>query len=614
MNKKLGFVLLALTPMILMSCGNGGTGSSSTPSNPTKDHMNDTYAGYEVDLNGDGTISDSEKNLTWANSYDKIIGTIKATAGNEVQRFKLMHAAETELMSTGAICPIYYYTDLFLKKTSVTGFFAMPLGYKFFYGATKTGGGAITSCIASKPGSIDPALNTTVDGGTYDEHLFEGLYKWTYTGTYPNGAATLAKGLVSDETSTTNADGTVTYQYTLRDGLKWSNGETLTAGDVVRSWKRAVSTAVASDYNYLFEAIKGGADAEGEADGASLDATATDDTHITVTLNNAITYWHELLAFPTFAPVPASADAAGEWAASTNAASFVSNGPMKLKTYDDSKIEFVPNTYYYDTSVVKATDLVFAFSDDNSAMLTSYQSGAYDFIDDFPPAQIDTLKTSIPDEFFDVGQLGTYYISWNINSTVFDSILDSELKRVAFRKALGLLINRQYICDSVVKGGQVPADGFVSKGLTGANGAGDWTDTNGPDQDGAGWYATDTASYASNKAQAIALLKDTCGFTYDSASGKFTDIPSFPYIYNTSDTHKAIAEAIQGMFATVGVGMTLSNLDWATFVATRKSGDYVVSRNGWLCDYNDPISMLDMWISGSGNNDCRFGKSTEKAA
>jgi oligopeptide transport system substrate-binding protein len=68
------------------------------------------------------------------------------------------------------------------------------------------------------------------------------------------------------------------------------------------------------------------------------------------------------------------------------------------------------------------------------------------------------------------------------------------------------------------------------------------------------------------------------------------------------------------MFAKFGITMTLVNQDWATFVATRKAGNYTVARNGWLCDYNDPISMLDMWISSSGNNDCRFGKATEKDA
>jgi oligopeptide transport system substrate-binding protein len=105
---------------------------------------NATYAGYEVDMDGDGTIAASEKGLTWANSYDKIIDTIKTTT-DETKRFSLMHKAETELMSTWALCPVYYYTDMFLKKENMSGFFAMPLGYKFFYGISTVSSSASAS-------------------------------------------------------------------------------------------------------------------------------------------------------------------------------------------------------------------------------------------------------------------------------------------------------------------------------------------------------------------------------------------------------------------------------------------------------------------------------------
>ena len=468
--------------------------------------------------------------------------------------------------------------------------------------------GAFTVCIASAPGTIDPALNTTVDGGTYDEHLFEGLYRWSYTGTYPDGSIQLVPGLAkAAPAEVDNTDGTVTLTYTLRDGLKWSDGTSLTAADIVRSWKRAVSSTVASDYNYLFEAVVGGADAEGEADGKSLSVVAKDDKTLVVTLVNKITYWNELTAFPTFAPVPASADAKGEWAASANASKFVSNGPMMLKAYDSTKIELVPNPNYYDTSIVKAADIKFAFSDDATAMLNSYKSGSYDFIDDIPNDQISDIKTAYPKEFFNVGQLGTYYLCWNVNKSIDATHLGTEANRELFRKALCLLVNRQDIIDNVAQGGQIAANGFVSKGLTGANGTGDWTDKNGAKEDGAGFYDATAAGYSTNVASAIEILKGL-GYTYDATSKKFTDVPTVEYLYNTSSGHKAIAEALQSQFAAVGVKITLQNQDWATFVATRKAGNFTFARNGWLCDYNDPISMLDMWISTSGNDDVQLGK------
>jgi oligopeptide transport system substrate-binding protein len=60
--------------------------------------------------------------------------------------------------------------------------------------------------------------------------------------------------------------------------------------------------------------------------------------------------------------------------------------------------------------------------------------------------------------------------------------------------------------------------------------------------------------------------------------------------------------------ASVGITMNLTNQEWATFLNTRKNGDYSIARNGWLADFNDPISFLDMWTTASGNNDVQLGK------
>ncbi len=97
-------------------------------------------------------------------------------------------------------------------------------------------------------------------------------------------------------------------------------------------------------------------------------------------------------------------------------------------------------------------------------------------------------------------------------------------------------------------------------------------------------------------------------YKFDEATQKFTNIPSLTYLYNTDEAHKAIGEYIQGALLAVGVTINLENQEWNTFLNTRKNGDYSVARNGWLADYNDPISFLDMWTSTSGNNDVQFGK------
>ena len=581
----------ALAAIVLSACGKT-TKRTFDPS---------TYAGYECDLNGDGKISDSERGLTWAQSFDTIINTIKSTSDNN-QRFKLMHAAEDELMSTGAVTPLYYYTDTFLKKANLTGFYASPLGMKFFEESKWGKSTEIVACIASQPTTIDPHKNSSVDGGTYDSMMFQGLMRWTHDGEYGKEgyAVKVTEGDAKSYTKTANADGTVTYVFTLKDNLKWSDGTSYDAKDYVRSWKRAVNSDTAADYAYLYEVIKGGAEAEIGTTGDELSVSASEDGKtLTVNLVSDVPYFLELMAFPAFYPVPASADTDGKWCAQGTTP--VSNGAMKVGAYDSTKIELVKNDQYVDAARVTATKVTFPFSDDASAMLNSYKTDAYALIDDVPTAEIKNLKASIPDEFFNPGQLGTYYISFNIRSGFADAELDTEEKRTVYRKALGLMIDRNYLVDSVAQNGADPADGFVSKGLTEPDGATDWTKARKP------YYSVDPADQTANEAKAVEMMK-SIGLNYDESSKKFTNAPGFTYLYNKGAGHQAIGEYLQQVWAKYGIKVTLENQEWATFITTRKEGDCDVARGGWLCDYNDPISMLDMFVSNSGNNDPGFGK------
>lgn len=560
-----------------------------------------TYAGYQCDLNGDGVIADSERNLTWAQSFDTIINTIKATSDN-VQRFKLMHAAEDELMSTGAVTPLYYYTDTFLKKENLTGFYASPLGMKFFEEAKWGDSTEIVACIASQPTTIDPHLNSSVDGATYDSMLFQGLMRWSHDGAYGQSgyAVKVVEGDAASYQKTVNADGTVTYVFTLKEGLRWSDGTPYDAKDYVRSWRRSVNHLTAADYAYLYEVIKGGAEAEEGDTGEELEVSASEDgKQLTVNLVSDVPYFLQLMAFPAFYPVPESADVEGTWCAVGQTP--ISNGAMKLSSYDKTKIEMVKNENYVDAARVKATKITFPFSDDASAMLTAYRSNAYALIDDVPTAELASLKASIPNEFFNPGQLGTYYISFNIRSAFADGVLDTEEKRTKYRQALGLMIDRNYLVESVAQNGASPADGFISKGLTEADGATDWTDARKP------YFSLEKADQASNEAKAVQMLKDI-GLQFDEGTKQFTNAPGFSYLYNTGAGHKAIAEYLQQAWAKYGIKATLENQEWATFVTTRKQGECDVARGGWLCDYDDPISMLDMFVSNSGNNDPGFGK------
>lgn len=469
-------------------------------------------------------------------------------------------------------------------------------------------------CLASEPDTIDPALNSSVDGGTMCAHLFAGISKWAQDEDgnleiVADVAEELPEGVVND-------DGTVTYTYTLREGLKWSDGEPLTAGDFVFAWNRAASAELGADYGYMMEVIDGYDEISATNDDgtaanpdAKLNIEATDDRTLVVTLSNYVPYWNELLAFPTYYPVREDVVADEGWA--TEAATYVGNGPYTLTGWEhNSVITMTKNENYYDAENVTMETLNFYLSDDSNNMLANFKSGDWQLIDDVPTNEIATLKTDYPDEFVVTGQIGTYYVCWNINAEILPagSTLtgdEAEKAKEEIRNAIALLFDRNYIVNEVAQGGQLPASSFVAMGLTNPDGT-QFYETAGHDDSYPGYYDVSEDSFESNFNSAIETLKKY--YTYDESAQKFTDFPSLTYLYNTNDSHKAIAEYLQGALSTVGIDMKLENQEWNTFLNTRKQGDYSIARNGWLADYNDPISFLDMWISDSGNNDVQFGK------
>lgn len=469
-------------------------------------------------------------------------------------------------------------------------------------------------CLASEPDTIDPALNSSVDGGTMCAHLFAGISKWAQDA---EGKLVIAPDVAEElPEGVENEDGTVTYTYTLREGLKWSDGEPLTAGDFVFAWNRAASAALGADYGYMMEVIDGYAEVSATNDDgtpvnpdAKLNVEAPDDRTLVVTLANDVPYWNELMAFPTYYPVREDVVADEGWA--TEAATYVGNGPYTLTGWEhNSVITMTKNENYYDAENVTMETLNFYLSDDSNNMLANFKSGDWQLIDDVPTNEIATLKTDYPDEFVVTGQIGTYYVCWNINAEILPagSTLtgdEAEKAKEEIRNAIALLFDRNYIVNEVAQGGQVPASSFVAMGLTNPDGT-QFYETAGHDDSYPGYYDVSEDSFESNFNSAIETLKKY--YTYDESAQKFTDFPSLTYLYNTNDSHKAIAEYLQGALSTVGIDMKLENQEWNTFLNTRKQGDYSIARNGWLADYNDPISFLDMWISDSGNNDVQFGK------
>ncbi len=474
-------------------------------------------------------------------------------------------------------------------------------------GSGSASGGAskdsLAVCIASEPQTIDPALNSSVDGATMIVHLFSGLAKWSKNGDAYEIVPDMAEELVEP---VDNGDGTFTYTYTLRDA-KWSDGEPVKAADFEFAWKRATSAALAADYYYMFEYVAGypGDDLAPSVAENTMQVKALDDKTLEVTTTGNYPFWNELLAFPTYFPVREDVvDDDGAWA--TDPSTYVTNGMYTLDSWEhNSVITLKKNENHPDAAEVTMPEIKFYLSDDANNMLSNFKNGDWLLIDDVPTNEIATLKEQYPTEFHIDGQIGTYYVSWNVNqdiSPVGGAAL-TEQQKAEVRQAIGLLFDRNYIVNDVAQGGQVPASSFVAMGITEPDG-GEFYEAAGHNDGYPGYYKVDEASIQENYDKALEIL----GKYYDVQDGKVTNFPTLTYLYNTSEGHKAIAEYLQSALAGVGITMNLENQEWATFLETRKNGDYSIARNGWLADYNDAISFIDMWTTNSGNNDVQFGR------
>ena len=415
-------------------------------------------------------------------------------------------------------------------------------------------GQSLAVCLASEPDTLDPALNSAVDGATMAIHLFSGLAKWAQN---EDGTLTIEADCATElPEGVMNADGTVTYTYTLKDGLKWSNGEPLTAGDFEFSWKRAASTALAADYGYMFEVVAGYPD--------DLAVKALDDKTLEVTLANSVAYWNELLAFPTYMPVYEAAVADEAWA--TDPATYVNNGAYLMADWShNSVITLKKNPNFHNADAVTMDTIEFYLSDDNNNMLTNFKNGDWQMIDDIPTNEIAALKAEYPDELRIDGQIGTYYVCWNVNEEILPAELglsgvEAEEARQEIRQAIGLLFDRNYIVEAIAQGGQLPASSFVAMGMTNPDGT-QFYQTTGFSTEFDGYYNVAADAYTDNFNSAIETLKKY--YTYDEATGMFTNFPTMDYLYNTNEAHKAIGEYLQAALAGVGINMQLVNQEWA---------------------------------------------------
>lgn len=449
--------------------------------------------------------------------------------------------------------------------------------------ATASTGEKILSVqVGPDPETIDPALNSAVDGGNMLLHSFECLLALDENGQLVPGQA---------ESWETSEDG-LTWTFHLRDGLKWSDGSDLTANDFVYSWKRVCDPMVAAPYADTVLSMVAGYDKAIEGDLDALQVAAQDDKTLVVTLNSPCSYFGSLAAFATLSPVQEATVTANGDAWATSAATYISNGPFYVSEWvPGSYIMMTKNPYYWNADAIKLDGIKWNLIEDSNAAYSAYQTGEVLMIKDVPTEEIPSLKDNA--EFHVDPIIGTYYLSLNLERDAF--------KDARVRKALSLAIDRDYVANTLMQGTYSPADNFMGPG---------WIDTDGTqfkDNANGGQPYIDVNNYEADLEEAKQLLADA---GYPDGEG----FPSISYTTNDAGYHKVVAEYLQQAWAQLGIDLKVDIVEWASFTPMRRNGDFDSARNGWVGDYTDPSNMLDLFLSTNGNNDGKFNNADYDAA
>lgn len=423
----------------------------------------------------------------------------------------------------------------------------------------------------AEPQDIDPQC---VDG--IPEHkiimaLFESLVSEDPKDLHP------IPGLA--ETWEISPDGLV-YTFHLRPGLKWSNGDPLTAGDFIGSYRRMLTPALGSEYSYLLWFTVG---AEEYNKGTLTDFSqvgfkAPDDRTLQVRLKSPVPFLLNIIASHyTWMPVPVKEIARygplderhSPW---TRPGHMVGNGPFRLKEWlPNQKLVVERNPFYWDAATVKLDEIEFYPVDDQAAEERMFRTGQIHKTAEIPLAKIDTYRRDFPEALRIEPYLGVSYYYFNVMRPPFTD------KRV--RRALALAIDRESLVKNVLRGGQAPAYALSYPGT-------------------AGYFPR--ARLEGGVEEARRLLAEA-GFP----DGK--GFPDVELLYNSSENNRILAEAMQQMWRkNLGIDIHLVNQEWKVYRAAMHEHNFTLGRSGWIADYVDPHVFLEIWVTGNGNNDGQY--------
>ena len=451
--------------------------------------------------------------------------------------------------------------------------------------------GAMALMMSAAASAVTLQLHNGGDPGTLDPHKASGDWENRVIGDYIEGLVTenaKAEAIPGQaESWEISEDGTV-YTFKLRDGIQWSDGEPVTAGDFVFAFQRLFNPATAADYAYLQFPIKNSEKINsGEiTDFNELGVKAIDDKTLEITLEASTPYFLDALTHYTAYPVPQHLveEFGDQW---TNVDHIVGNGPYLIKEWlPGSYVRSEKNPDYYDAANVQIDEVFYHVLEDQAAALNRYRAGEFDILTDFPADQYQWLQDNLPGQAHVVPFLGVYYYVMNQEE-------GQVLSDVRIREALSTTVVREVIGPDILGTGELPAYGWVPPGTN------NYVENAYMPE----WAAT---PYEERVEHAKELMTE---------AGYGPDKPlTLQLRYNTNDNHQRIAVALSAMWEPIGVKIELFNAETAVHYDALRAGDFQVGRAGWLLDYNDPSNTLDLLKTGTsqagtmnwGNNYGRY--------
>ena len=442
------------------------------------------------------------------------------------------------------------------------------------FAVAEGGENVLTIAMGTKP-CLDLHWNAGSTGASLMNLMYEGLYRITENSIELAGATDLE---VSE-------DG-LTWTFKLREDAVWSDGKPVTANDYVYSMKRLVNPEVASTYmlDYGCYLLNGTAISNGEMALDELGVKAIDNYTLEIKLQEACSYFDAMLTYTAFFPLREDVvleDGTGHWAWEVERS--ITNGRMIMTACDEEQeIVLEKNPNYYGKDSVALDKLVVKLVDDTNTTLQLFETGAVDMIDSFPSEETDRLKEA--GYYHSVPSLYTRFLLVNNNA---EGLSDPRV-----RKALSLVIDRDFVSNVILAGSFIAADTYVGAGFPGATDDADYHTEGGP--------LFSTTASEEDIATAQQLMADA---GYPNGEG----FPLLTCSYASSPNYDLLFQYLESVWSeNLGITVKLDPLEPATMTELRDAGKFLITPQGWGPDWLDASNMLSIFVTGNFINAGRY--------